>query len=77
MSDRRPRLSSALGLAAWRMRSLILALVALLTATAALAVPANPAIIHVKLVTSAGPIAFARLITEWRENGEMEGLRLT
>ena len=25
----------------------------------------------------AGPIAFARLINEWRENGEMEGLRLS
>jgi len=41
------------------MNRLILALVALLTATAAAAAPANPAIIHVKLVTSAGPIVLA------------------
>lgn len=41
------------------MRSLILALIALLTATAAAAAPANSGIVHVKLVTSAGPIVLA------------------
>jgi peptidyl-prolyl cis-trans isomerase A (cyclophilin A) len=40
------------------MRSLIVALFALLTVAAARA-PANPAVVHVKLVTSAGPIVLA------------------
>ena len=41
------------------MRSLIVALIALLTAASAVAAPAQPGIVHVKLVTSAGPIVLA------------------
>ena len=42
------------------MRHLILALLAMITASAALAArPADPGIVHVKLVTSAGPIVLA------------------